>query len=456
MLELLSLAIVHDQDVVLARKRARQVAEALGFDGQSQTRIATVVSEVVRNAHRYAGGGRLRFGVEDRAGRQLLRIDVSDDGPGIPHLEDVLAGRYRSTTGMGMGLVGTRRLADEFDVRTAPGRGTTVVVGKWIPPGVRPFTAPAAAAFTAELARERTGDPFAEVQQQNQELLRTLAELRERQEEVDRLNRALQERGADLATQVQVAERSREVADEASRAKSGFLAMMSHELRTPLGAILGYARLIGLGIAGPVTAEQQRYLDRIARAQAHLLGLIDDVLAFAKLESGKLPLELGAVAVRDVCATVETLTEPQLAEKRIRYRCANVDPSLLVVADADKVLQILINLVTNAMKFTPADGEIALSAEADGDVVRMTVTDTGRGVPADKLEAIFEPFVQVERRLRGTSEGVGLGLSISRELARAMGGDLRVRSTFGAGAAFMLTLPRDHAGQQRSAATRAT
>ena len=445
MLELLSLAIVHDQDVVLARRRARDIAEVLGFDGQSQTRIATLVSEVVRNAHRYAGGGRVRFGVETRGERQLLRIHVSDDGPGIPHLAEVLAGRFRSTTGMGMGLVGTRRLADEFDIDTVAGRGTTVVVGKWIPPHTRTFTSNDVEAFRARLARERSGDPFAEVQQQNQELLRTLSELRERQEEIDRLNRALEERSADLATQVLIAERAREHADEASRAKSGFLAVMSHELRTPLGAILGYARLIGLGIAGPVTPEQQRYLERIAGAQAHLLGLIDDVLAFAKLESGRLPLELAPVVIAKVCATLEELTEPQLADKRIRYRCATIAPSIAVVADADKVLQILVNLVTNAMKFTPAGGEIALSAEAEADVVRVTVADTGRGVPADKLDAIFEPFVQVERRLRGTSEGVGLGLSISRELARAMGGDLRVRSTFGQGAAFTLTLPRSTA-----------
>ena len=442
MIELLTLAIQHEQDVVLARKRARQVAEALGFDGQAQTRIATVVSELVRNAHRYAGGGQLRFTVEGSGGAQMLRIRVSDQGPGIPHLASVLAGEFRSTTGMGMGLIGTRRLSDEFEVHSAAGRGTTVLMGKRIPPRAPTFTADAAHAFASRLQRERAGDAFAEVQQQNQELLRTLAELRERQEEVDRLNRALEERSADLATQVTIADEARDVADRASRAKSGFLAMMSHELRTPLGAILGYARLIEMGIAGPVTPQQAAYLQRIGKAQAHLLGLIDDVLAFAKLESGKLPLELGPVVVRDVCTTVETLTEPQLADKRIHYCCAVLEPTLRVMADADKVLQILINLVTNAMKFTPAGGEIALSAEWDEQVVRITVSDTGRGVPADKLEAIFEPFVQVERRLRGTSEGVGLGLSISRELARAMGGDLRVRSTFGEGAAFTLTLPR--------------
>ncbi len=445
MIDLLTLAIQHEQDVVLARRRARQVAEALGFDGQSQTRIATVVSELVRNAFRYAGGGRLRFTVERDGGAadtQVLRIRVSDTGPGIPHLEQVLAGEFRSTTGMGMGLIGTRRLADEFHVETAAGHGTTVLMGKRLSGRARPFTPADAASFADRLQRERAGDSFAEVQQQNQELLHTLAELRERQEEIDRLNRALEERSADLATQVRIAEEARSMADQASRAKSGFLAMMSHELRTPLGAILGYARLIEMGIAGPVTTQQVGYLQRIGKAQAHLLGLIDDVLAFAKLESGQLPLEVGPVAVRDVCATVAALTEPQLAEKRLHYRCANIGPEVRVIADPDKTLQILINLVTNAMKFTPADGEIALTVESDANVVRVTVTDTGRGVPPDKLEAIFEPFVQVERRLRGTSEGVGLGLSISRELARAMGGDLRVRSTFGAGAAFTLTLPR--------------
>ena len=442
MLELLTLELRRDQDVVLARTRARQVAAALGFDPQAQTRIATSVSELVRNAQRYAGGGRVSFAVEESAHGRTLRIRVSDQGPGIADLAAVLEGRYRSPTGMGQGLRGARRLSDDFRVETAEGRGTTVEIGKRLPREAPRFGPEQAADLAQRLCHADAGDARAEVERQNQELLLTLSELRERQEQVERLNAALQERGADLATQALVADRAREVADDANRAKSRFLAMMSHELKTPLGAILGYARLMGMGIAGPVTPDQERYLDRIARAQAHLLGLIDHVLAFAKLEAGALPLELTTVSLRDVCATLEALTEPQIRSSALHYVCADIGPDVLVRANPDKVLQVLVNLVGNAMKFTPAGGTISLSAQTDGPVVRTTVADTGRGIPAERLEAIFEPFVQVERRLRGPSEGVGLGLAISRELARAMGGDLRVQSTLGEGSAFTLTLPR--------------
>ncbi|MFL5579829.1 MAG: sensor histidine kinase [Gemmatimonadaceae bacterium] len=235
---------------------------------------------------------------------------------------------------------------------------------------------------------------------------------------------------------------ARQQAEAANRAKSEFLAMMSHELRTPLNAIGGYAQLLELGIRGPVTPEQREDLERIERSQRHLLSLINDVLNFAKLEAGRVDFSITTVAMREVLLGVEALVLPQLAAKGLRYADAGECRDIAVRADEEKARQVLINLLSNAIKFTPPGGEIRLECAVDGEWVRTTVTDTGAGVPADRLEAIFEPFVQVDRGLTSRQEGTGLGLAISRDLARRMGGELTARSTVGRGSDFVLTLPR--------------
>ena len=241
---------------------------------------------------------------------------------------------------------------------------------------------------------------------------------------------------------------AREQAEEANRAKSEFLAMMSHELRTPLNAIGGYAQLLELGLRGPITPAQRADLERIERSQRHLLSLINDVLNFAKLEAGRVDFTIAPVPMVDVIAGVEALVLPQLHAKGVRYTDAGECRDVVVLADEEKARQILINLLSNAIKFTPPGGEIRLACEAAGDVVEVTVSDTGSGIPGDKLEAIFEPFVQVERGLSSSHEGTGLGLSISRDLARRMGGELSAASALGAGATFVLTLPRAPAGPE--------
>ena len=234
---------------------------------------------------------------------------------------------------------------------------------------------------------------------------------------------------------------ARAEAEAANRAKSDFLATMSHELRTPLNAIGGYSQLIEMGVHGPVTEEQLEALRRVQRSQQHLLALINDVLNFAKLEAGRVTYEIRPVPVQGLLAGLEALVAPQLAVKSLRFDCRECDATLAVAADADKVQQILLNLLSNAIKFTPPDGEIRVEAIREGASVRFAVSDTGVGMPADRLESVFEPFVQLGRGAAIGRDGTGLGLSISRDLARAMGGDLSAVSTLGAGSTFMLTLP---------------
>ncbi|HYD52972.1 MAG TPA: CHASE domain-containing protein [Gemmatimonadaceae bacterium] len=244
-----------------------------------------------------------------------------------------------------------------------------------------------------------------------------------------------------LARARRSAELAREEAVEANRAKSAFLAAMSHELRTPLNAIGGYVELLEMGLGGPVTEQQAQYLGRMRRSQQHLLSLINDVLNFAKLEAGRVEYDITEVRLADVVAEVVPMIEPQLARKGLAWQ-VQVPDRVVAHADREKVRQVLINLLSNAVKFTER-GSVTVDAPPcdDGAMVCVRVTDTGVGVAAEKQAAMFDPFVQVHRRLTHTVEGTGLGLAISRDLARAMGGDLVVESEEGRGAAFTLLLP---------------
>ena len=237
------------------------------------------------------------------------------------------------------------------------------------------------------------------------------------------------------------ADEARRTAEEANVAKATFLAAMSHELRTPLNAIGGYVDLLELGVRGPITDAQREDLERIRKNQRHLLGLINNILNFAKIEAGHVEYAIEEVPVAPLLAGLETLIGPQLVTRRLSFRAIPPAEGLAVRADADKVQQVMLNLLSNAVKFTASGGEVVVEAERREDVVAIRVRDTGRGIPPDKIEAIFEPFVQVDQHFTREGHGTGLGLSISRDLARAMGGDLTAESVLEAGATFTLTLP---------------
>jgi PAS domain S-box-containing protein len=230
--------------------------------------------------------------------------------------------------------------------------------------------------------------------------------------------------------------------ETANVAKSAFLTAMSHELRTPLNAIGGYTELLTLGLGGPTTPEQLDYLERIRRSQQHLLGIISDLLNFSRIEAGTLTYDIRHLALKQVIEGVVPLIEPQAAAKEIVLKMDTTTHDCLVLGDRAKVDQILLNLLSNAIKFTDSGGTVTVECKESGNIASIEVVDTGTGIPPDKLDAIFEPFVQLGRSLSSAHEGTGLGLAISRELARAMKGNLSVSSKLGSGSTFTLTLPR--------------
>lgn len=260
---------------------------------------------------------------------------------------------------------------------------------------------------------------------------------------VDAMNTALR---ADVARQARdrlALEAARAEAEEANRAKSQFLTTMSHELRTPLNAIAGYSDLLLGGIRGKLSAAQIADVERIKRSGQHLLSLINDILNFAKIEAGQVEFCVERAPVSRIITGLDELVAPRVAVRGLRITIVPADSSLFVHGDVEKLRQILLNLLSNAVKFTDSGGEIVLSADGDDEAVRISVRDTGRGISPGQLATIFDPFVQVDRHLTPSSQqGVGLGLAISRDLARRMNGDLTVESTSGTGSTFTLTLPR--------------
>ena len=278
-------------------------------------------------------------------------------------------------------------------------------------------------------------------------------DLRPENQELRELNRDLKRRLASRTAQLAATNRkkdellaserkAREEAEMSNRVKSEFLALVSHEFRTPLQAVFGYTELLDAEIHGALNESQRRYVSRIKQSQEHLLGLINTILEFAKLESGQqIDVTLRQISMHEILQFMESLIAPQLETKELAYVYRCEDQSIVAYADATKVQQIVLNLLSNAIKFTKQGGSITVECARESEMVVLRIHDTGCGIPSDQLEAVFEPFVQI--KTGGiVASGTGLGLSISRRLAQAMGGSLTVTSELGRGSTFTLRLQR--------------
>ncbi len=443
---LLTLEIRLEHDVVLARQRARRLAGLLGFETQDQTRIATAVSEVARNAFQYAGGGKVEFGVDVQAPPAFL-VRISDRGPGIKDLQAVLDGNYTSPTGMGVGLAGARRLMDRFAVEAIPGTGTTVLLGKDLPRGAPPPTPGTLGRVAEELGRHTHHDPFAEVRQQNQELMQALEELNRRQEQLTQVNRELEDTNRGVVALYAELDEKADYLRRASEMKSRFLSNMSHEFRTPLNSILSLAGILLARMDGELTAEQEKQVAFIRKAAEDLSELVNDLLDLAKVEAGKVAIRPQEFDAATTFGALRGMLRPLLAHNSsvalVFEEPAGLPP---LYTDESKVSQILRNFISNALKFTE-QGEVRVSAVqgVDGTVV-FAVADTGIGIaPADQ-EAIFQEFTQLDNPRQKRVKGTGLGLPLSRKLAELLGGTVTVQSAPGVGSTFRLIVPSVYRG----------
>ena len=441
---LLTSDIYTESDVVLVRQRARQIAALLGFDAHEQTRISTAVSEIVRNAYLYARGGQVKFSLDDYAPERLT-ILISDRGQGIPNLSAILAGNYQSETGMGLGLLGARKLMDIFRVETVHDQGTTVELGKALPVQATKVTAQLVSHIGTELAKLAPTSPMEEIRQQNLALLGALDALRSRQAELDRLYREVADANTQLKDKAGALERTtasehaaRSVAEAAVATREELLAIVSHDLRNPLNVIVNCACVLQkTSRDGSEGDRVHKAAETILRATDRMVRLIADLLDLAQIQAGKLAIEQTPQdAAGLIHEGVETL-RPLAAIKNLQLggMCSK---GLQVHCDRERVLQILSNLVGNAIKFTPEGGSIFIEAQAIGLEARFSVRDTGQGISAAELPRIFDRFWQSQSK---NHAGIGLGLSIVKGLVEAHGGHPWVESKLGTGTTFFFTLP---------------
>jgi signal transduction histidine kinase len=439
---IVTLPIETESDVVAVRQRARHIAELLGFERQDQTRIATAVSEIARNAFSYAKGGRAEFMVDPSEPQQLFRIRISDSGKGIANLQAILDGQYRSQSGMGLGLIGARRLMDRFKIDTASGRGTVVELEQGLPKRKGRITQGKLSDVAAALKIHAAADPLEVLRDQDRELMQSLDEIRRRDEEGRQLTQELGDtnRGV-VALYAELDERAEQLR-KASELKSRFLSHMSHEFRTPLNSVLALSRLLLDRIDGDLTAEQERQIGYIRRSAESLLELVNDLLDLSKVEAGKVEVKSTRFTIASLFGALRGALRPLLTSPSIELTFDVGDDMPELQTDEAKVAQILRNLISNALKFTE-QGEVRVTARhlPDTGMVTVAVRDTGVGIaPADQ-ERIFEEFSQVDNRLQKKVKGTGLGLPLSRSLAELIGGGIAVESALGQGSVFTLTIP---------------
>lgn len=445
-LNLFTIDIRLENDVVLARQKARTIAAALKFDPQDQTRIATAVSEIARNTFQYGGGGRAEFSLQDGP-EKMLFITLRDKGRGIHNLDEIMGGKYVSQTGMGVGMLGAKRLMDHFKIETNPRQGTTVILGKKIPRRFSRFKPGELDQVLSSIERA-SQDPYEELKQQNQELLNTLQELRARQEELANLNRELDETNRGVVALYAELNDKADFLQRASELKSHFLSNMSHEFRTPLNSITALSQILLDRLDGALTEEQEKQVKFIRGSAQDLTDLVNDLLDLAKVEAGKVSIRASSFKVDGVFAALRGMLRPLLSQNS-SVNLVFDEPLQLpeLYTDEAKVSQILRNFISNALKFTER-GEVRVSVERGHDeTVVFAVSDTGIGIAEEDQERIFQEWVQVEGQKQKAVKGTGLGLPLSRKLAQLLGGNVYVKSRVGLGSTFFAAIPIRFTGE---------
>jgi signal transduction histidine kinase len=441
-MRILTIVIETEQDVVAARQRARQVAAVCGFSAQDQVRIATAVSELARNVYNYASRGRVEFSIEGKTSPQVLVVRIEDKGPGIGNLDEVLSGKYVSPTGMGVGIMGARRLMDQFDIVTGKGTGTTITLKKLLSAAAPTLTPQSVGAIGAELASAQPVATLGEVQQQNRELLITLEELKARQEELVQLTRELEDTNRGVVALYAELDEKADHLRRADEMKSRFLSNMSHEFRTPLSSIRGLSKLLLDRVDGDLSEEQEKQVNFILKGAESLSELVNDLLDLAKIEAGKTDVRPTKFDVAELFSALRGMLRPLLVTESVQLIFEEPNFQSTMYTDEAKVSQILRNFISNALKFTDS-GEVRVTASylPEERAIRFSVADTGLGIASEHQQIIFEEFGQIENRLQHKIKGTGLGLPLCRKLADLLGGRVELSSTLDKGSTFSAVIP---------------
>lgn len=423
---LLTVQVRAEFDIVAARQRGRQIAALAGFSNQDQVRIATAVSEIARNAYQY-GGGRVEFALSLSQRPQSLSIAIIHNGPGV-------------------GIVSAQALMDGFEIQSRPGDGTIARFSKMLPAAAPRIQPSDVATLVARLSQERPA-PTSEAQIQNRDLLETLESLRLRELELEKRHAELRRSNSELeetnrgvvALYAELDEKATALRGAADL-KTRFLRHASHEFRTPLNSVLALSQLLLRRTDGDLTPEQERQVGYIRKAAQDLTEIVNDLLDLAKVEAGKTEVRFTRIQISQLFGALRGMMRPLVAADTVSLVFEEPPEDFAFDSDESKVAQILRNLISNALKFTE-HGEVRIASQVVGGRMNVSVSDTGIGIAPEDQDRIFQEFAQVNHAIQARVKGTGLGLPLSRELARLLGGELTVASRVGQGSRFTLTLP---------------